>query len=550
MPDINKILLYVAMGLGVIQFLYGLIFLLKNKKFSIYILERILSIVFLASAICCYYLFDFEFTNPTLGIILPGVAITLCLILPVIDIFVKSDKNQTKIEETEDYDKKDICAEAKEKLESLLLLLQDVMSHFQDSFEDEIDIVKMLDYFNTIMIEHIQADGGVVFLVDDYDDMISSKSYSGHFPPPYQISADIPHKQNRVDTNFKYIQFPLGETIFGEVAVSGKAELIKDGTNDPRIAQNGPEEFLLPGSYITVPLIVKDRVMGVAGFARAKGKDPFTEEDFNLASLVANFVGIAINNLNGFQEMLDRSDIEREALIAANIQKTLQPKRLAELPTANFGAFFVPVKGICGDYHDVIMARRDRIGIVIGDVAGKGIQSTMIMVMIRSILHLITNTTKDAGTILTWINRGITGRIDMDHYASLTFANYNTEDNSLEYASASHQPMLIWRQNQAKIETIAVASDPIGVERSNVYETIKLTVEPGDILILYTDGVVEAINAEGDQYGIDRLSQFITKNSQLSARELTNKVKSDIQEFCGSVGQHDDQTLLVMKIKA
>lgn len=550
MPDINKILLYVAMGLGVIQFLYGLIFLLKNKKFSIYILERILSIVFLASAICCYYLFDFEFTNPTLGIILPGAAITLCLILPVIDIFVKSDKNQTKIEETEDSDKKDICAEAKEKIESLLLLLQDVMSHVQDSFENEIDIVKMLDYFNTIMIENIQADGGVVFLVDDYDDMISSKSYSGHFPPPYQISADIPHKQNRVDTNFKYIQFPLGETIFGEVAVSGKAELIKDGTNDPRIAQNGPEEFLLPGSYITVPLIVKDRVMGVAGFARAKGKDPFTEEDFNLASLVANFVGIAINNLNGFQEMLDRSDIEREALIAANIQKTLQPKRLAELPTANFGAFFVPAKGICGDYHDVIMARRDRIGIVIGDVAGKGIQSTMIMVMIRSILHLITNTTKDAGTILTWINRGITGRIDMDHYASLTFANYNTEDNSLEYASASHQPMLIWRQNQAKIETIAVASDPIGVERSNVYETIKLTVEPGDILILYTDGVVEAINAEGDQYGIDRLSQFITKNSQLSARELTNKVKSDIQEFCGSVGQHDDQTLLVMKIKA
>ena len=101
---------------------------------------------------------------------------------------------------------------------------------------------------------------------------------------------------------------------------------------------------------------------------------------------------------------------------------------------------------------------------------------------------------------------------------------------------------------EKKIELVKTKTDPIGVERSTEYETLHLTVKPGDVIILYTDGVLEALNSEGKQYGLERLSDFISRNSGASAKDLSNKIKADIREFCGSERQHDDQTVLLMKI--
>lgn len=513
----------------------------KNRGFTILALERLLSFLILIAGATV----SFVTRNAVFSVIAPACS---CLFV-FFDIAVKPGRKEEEKKEEEVAPDTGV-SEYEQQISRIFDLLKDLMTRVQECFTltDGINVVKFLDLFISTVSNEIEADGGVVFLIDDYEDMITAKSYFGHFPPPYELPSDVPHKQNRVDTNFKYIQFSLGETVFGEVATTGQPVFIPDGVGNEKIFQNGPEEFLLPGSYIFVPLIVNDRIIGVAGFARLNGKPFFTEEDFDLATLVSKFAGISINNLNSFQELLDHSDIEQEMIIASDIQKKLLPKKLLDLPGAEFGAFFTPAKGICGDYHDVITARRDRIGIAIGDIAGKGTVSTMIMIMIRSILHLVTNTTKDAGTILTWVNRGITGRIDVDHYASLTYVNYNMETNEIEYASAGHPPMLIWRAEEKKIELVKTKTDPIGVERSTEYETLHLTVKPGDVIILYTDGVLEALNSEGKQYGLERLSDFISRNSGASAKDLSNKIKADIREFCGSERQHDDQTILLMKI--
>ena len=237
------------------------------------------------------------------------------------------------------------------------------------------------------------------------------------------------------------------------------------------------------------------------------------------------------------------------AEIAAEIQNTLQPKRLPDLPEVGFGFFFQPTKGICGDYCDVILARRDRIALIMADVAGKGMLSSMVMISLRAILHLVTNTTKDAATILDWVNKGITGKINVDHYATLTYVSYSADTHELEYANAGHQPMLLWRSAEKKIERIHQNSDPIGVERTSAYSEIKLTVEPGDIIILYTDGLVEALNAEGVQYGVGGLSKVVAENEDAPAKDIAAAVKHDLKNFLGSATMHDDQSLLVMKIK-
>ena len=427
---------------------------------------------------------------------------------------------------------------------------EDFLAHVAEAFTGEINLVRLLDFVNETLIKNTEADGGIVFLADDFEDIISAKSFSGSFPPPYKLPSDLPHKQIRVETNFKYAQFNLGETIFGEVAATGKSVLIENGEDDSRIYVNGPEEFLKPGSYIFVPLMLKDRVIGVAGLARLPGKEPFTKENFRTANVLSSYSGSAINNIYNVQEILEQADLEREASIASRIQKTLHPKRLPDLPEVGFGAFFNATKGVCGDYYDVILARKDRIALVIADVAGKGIQSSMVMSMLRSILHLVTNTTKTAGTILDWVNKGITGKIDMDHYATLAFVSYCPSEHTIEYASAGHQPLLLWHAATNSIETILQKTDPIGVERSSEYTNLKLTVATGDIIILFTDGLVESLNEEGHQYGSDSLAQVIKDTHAMNAKEIANEVKQNIQNFIGSANIHDDQTLVVMKIKA
>ncbi len=427
---------------------------------------------------------------------------------------------------------------------------QQFLVHVAESLTEEINLVRLLDFINETMIDNTDADGGVVFLADDFEDIITVKSFTGKFPPPYKIPQDLPHKPVRIETNFRYVQFNLGDTIFGEVAASGKPVLIENGQLDARIFTNGPEDFLKPGAYIIVPLMVKDRVVGVAGIARLPENKPFSDEDFRIAKALAQYAGAAINNVYSVQEILEHADLEREASIASQIQKTLHPKRLPELPEVGFGSFFNSTKGVCGDYFDVILARRDRIAVAIADVAGKGIQSSMVMIMLRSILHLVTNTTKSAGVILDWVNKGITGKIDIDHYATLSFLSYCAADHTIDYASAGHQPMLLWRTSTGKIEIIRQKTDPIGVERSSKYEEIKLTVDKGDIIILYTDGLIEALNQEGHQYSIDNLSRVVAENNGLSAKDLANEVKYNVQAFIGSASLHDDQTLIIMKIKA
>ena len=205
---------------------------------------------------------------------------------------------------------------------------QEFISHVSGSLTQEVNLTRLLDFINETMIKHTASDGGVVFLADDFEDIITSKAFSGKFPPPYKLPQDIPHKSVRVETNFRYAQFKLGETIFGEVAATGKPVLIERGEEDARIFANGPEDFLKPGSYIVVPLMIRDRVVGISGIARLPENKPFGSEEFRIAKTLASYAGASINNVYSVQEILERADLEREAGIASQIQKTLHPKRL------------------------------------------------------------------------------------------------------------------------------------------------------------------------------------------------------------------------------
>ncbi len=186
---------------------------------------------------------------------------------------------------------------------------------------------------------------------------------------------------------------------------------------------------------------------------------------------------------------------------------------------------------------------------MIGDVAGKGVAAALVMVMIRSILHLVTNTSRDMATVLDWINRGITGKIELDHYCTLSVIGIDMVTGEVEYSNAGHQPLLIYRHASNSLETVEIESVPIGVEKNTEYARKILKLADGDMAIMYTDGIVEAMNDQGRQYGRKMLSSVITKHKDLAPKDIVARIKSDVSGFVGSVRQHDDQTVLVFKMR-
>ncbi|PKL25583.1 MAG: hypothetical protein CVV47_05880 [Spirochaetae bacterium HGW-Spirochaetae-3] len=432
-----------------------------------------------------------------------------------------------------------------ESIDSLYNLSFRVGTVLKGSFSTE----DVLGSMNEVMISETGADGGSIYLVDEFDDIIVAKAYSGTFPPPFALPESLPRKPARVESYMKHAQFRLGETILGDVAKTGKNIFAPDVSVDGRFAINGDEEFLRLSSFMAVPLMVEDKIIGVSAMAKVGNGEPFGEAAFDRFKLLANFGTLAVSNFFSFLEANERSGIERSAGIAAEIQRTIIPKKLPQFPSLSIGAFTAPARGVSGDYYDVIRTREDRIVGVIGDVAGKGVQAALIMVMIRSILHLITNTNKDIATVLDWVNRGITGKIDMDHYATLGVVAVNIATGELEYANASHQPLLVYRRATDTIETIDIKSVPIGVERATEYQRKALRLGDGDIAALYTDGIVEAMNDQGKQFGRKSLGQVIAGHRDLAPKDIAGKIRAELASFIGGARQHDDQTILIFKMK-
>lgn len=418
-----------------------------------------------------------------------------------------------------------------------------------EALAKEADLVPLLDSINASLIFETHAHGGAILLVDGFEDVLAVKALAGDFPPPYRLPEDLPHKVIRVETNFRFSQFPLTETIFGAVACSGRGELITDPLSDIRIIQNGPEDFLKCGSYIFIPLKIKETVIGVVALARRYGEVAFTQREYDIASILADYASSAIKIVYSYQEVMEHAELTKEGDIACKLQATLPPKLLPTIPGLSLGSFQRIADGICGDYYDIIPARKDRISFVLADVAGKGMTSLMVMVMLRAMLRLTVNTTQSAATILSWANRGIASETTIDHFASVALINYDAEQKKIQIATAGATPILLYHAATGEMEKISQMSDPVGVEKKTEYQDKDFAVETDDIIITYTDGVIEAPNSRGLQYSKERLLEVIVNNKHLSGKEIAEHVKTDILKFTGVDNQHDDQTLLIIKVQ-
>ena len=546
--------LLISAGIGVLLFVLLIVIKMRNTAKSSFIFYVVTGITVVGALIT---LLNQHFIYFVFALILAELVLLPYLIIKAFDNPQKREEKQKAkklaeqnqaIENSEAV--KAVISEIEAKNKRLLEVNKDLVSQVSTFFSRDNSMESFLEYCNKMITEKVGATGCVILVADDYDNMLAVKSLIGKFPPPYKLPDDLPHKPIRVETNLRFAQFPLKDNIFGDLFSGGEPVLIADSVKDPRVYQNGPEDFLKCGSYIFVPIKQQETTVGLIGLARTPDKEKFSKEEFDTAVILTDAVSTAMKPLYSFLAYAEHAELSKDGTIASKYQKDLIPAKLPVIPNASIGCFSNVIEGVCGDYYDVLVSRKDRISFVMADVAGKGMTSLVVMIMIRAILRLTVNTEQTAATILSWANRGIcieTSKID--HFASVALINYNSTTNEAQVATCGNNPVFHFVAAEKKLVQVTTPSEPMGVEKNTVYTDINIKLNSGDILVTCTDGLLESLNENGVQYAAENLSKVITKNCNASAKDLSNRVKDDLKKYCGTAQQYDDQSLLVIKIQ-
>ena len=542
----------IFLAISVICCLFFIIRAIKNRKSTqvMRVYNIILAILMLLSIAAAGYFryISFPFSSLALGI--------LCFILLAVvaanDMMYRQEYAALKTEIAllqEELINAQRPDETAIRAKELLPVGNTFLIKAAEAIRHRTDIAGILGFINKIMIERLFADGGVILTIGEVEDVLSVKAYGGSYPPPYKLPDDVPHRQEQVATNFRYAEFPLYNSFFGEADHSAKPILIANAQEDDRIVINGEEPFLLPGSLLTLPMVYRDTVVGLISLSRSTEHAPFTDSDVQIGEILASYATAALRLIYDLQEETELNTIENETDIASRIQKVLLPKKLIDTADLSFSVLFNQAKGVCSDYYDIIQNQKDRLFCITADVAGKSIHACIVMVMIRSLLYLITNTAQNTQSILDILNKGITGKISIDHYASISLLAYIPVEKSIEYVNAGTQSLLLWKASTKKLVRLEQKSDPIGVDSKSVYTCKKIQVEKGDIAVLFTDGVVETLNERGESFGLKALAELLAANATSPAKAITEKINKQIKTFIGKTSPHDDQTVMIIKVK-
>jgi len=235
------------------------------------------------------------------------------------------------------------------------------------------------------------------------------------------------------------------------------------------------------------------------------------------------------------------------------VQRRLLPESSPQTPATSLGAYTLAARSIGGDYYDFLQIGERTLGIALADVAGKGIAAALIMAVVQASLRIIAAEEKiSLPELAAKMNRFLHKSTGFSSYATFFYAQFDEDNHQLRYVNAGHNPPYLVRSLTAgaPIEELAEGGMIIGMFPAATYQEAVVHLRPGDILLAFTDGVTEALNAAGEEFGEDRLQTLIRRVAGLPIQDLTAAVSQELRDWVGSAIQHDDITFVAMKVNS
>jgi phosphoserine phosphatase RsbU/P len=336
---------------------------------------------------------------------------------------------------------------------------------------------------------------------------------------------------------------PQGRGIVGAAAENRQAVLVTDVTKDPRYVLLNPETR----SELAVPLIYKDKVIGVLDLEHTR-RGFFNEDHKRTVTTLAAQVAIAIENARLYEEIARQEKrLERDLSLARELQFRLLPQVLPQLANLEVAAKFVPARAIGGDLYDFVNYSLSRLGIVIGDVSGKGAPAAIYAALVNGILRSHAPIEPGPAEMLSAVNNSLGERRIEGQFVSIIYAVWDDEARTLQVAN-SGLPRPIYCHN-GKVEVIEATGLPLGLFDDADYDEFNFRAKPGDLFVFFSDGILDARNQDGELFGRQRVEQIVSRAAGKSAEWIVDTLFKAVLEHAGSEDPFDDQTVVAIKVK-
>ena len=344
---------------------------------------------------------------------------------------------------------------------------------------------------------------------------------------------------------------PVNRGIVGRAVRERRTQIANDVRTDPDYYVTENWRGQGQRAEIAVPLIFEGNVLGVIALESGT-RNAFQDDHAHLLESVANNLSIAIANARLYQERLDRErQFEREILMARDVQRSMIPEAAPHLRGFEFAARLEPALNLSGDFYDYLSLSEKRLGVMIGDVAGKGLRAAMGMAAARSIMRSVARRGQGQGPsrVLRDANLRIHRDLGSQLLLTLVYALVDAETRTIQYCNAGHNPPLLISAN-GRWRALKTGGLLMGVFDKQQYKSETLRLERGDLILFYTDGLPEAHTPlpERQEIGEQRVIDFLLRHRHLRAQPLLDALTAWIQEFTRGAHQHDDLTLLVMRV--
>lgn len=402
-----------------------------------------------------------------------------------------------------------------------------LLYRLSQTFNSSLDLDEVLNRVMDEVIAVTHAERGFVMLQDS-DGLL-------HFHAARGID------QQTIDTP----EFHISRGLVDRVAAEGQPLLTSDAQSDDRLSMRHSVVHLGLRSILCVPMHFRDKLVGVIYVDNRLQAGIFTQADLELLTAVAASAAIAIDNARLYRLAVEKGRLERELQMARDLQHSLLPQYAPHFPGWQFVARWQPARQVAGDFYD-FLPTGERLGLIIADVSDKGMAAALFMALSRSILRASLSHAAPVDGI-TQANRLICADAANGMFVTLFYGLLDPATGELTYVNAGHDPPLQYRAATDEWEMLWPTGPVLGIDESMSYEQHTIQLDSDDFLLLYTDGVTDAINSRQQEYGRVRLRQIVATERRAPAVKLMGALERDLHDFVDGSDPFDDVTILLVK---
>jgi sigma-B regulation protein RsbU (phosphoserine phosphatase) len=402
----------------------------------------------------------------------------------------------------------------------------------------------------------VNARGGAVYLLGAGNSFLLPSYISEDCPPLIGIPVEVRKKAERdaraLESHLRLSRVTVDEGILGYCLSVGEPIHVEDVKSHPSF-RDAFTRYTDNVSALLSPLRHAGKDLGVLVVARRHEDGGFSANDFAVFRSAAEQSSFAIGNARIHREAHEKRAMEGELQNAREVQRILLPQKDPVVSGFRITGTNLPARIISGDYYDYLDLGNGRFGIVIADVSGKGVPAGLLMAMCRSALRSVAPGRSSPSEVLAAVNRQLYPDIREDMFISMAYAILHQGSGSLVISRAGHDPALHFRRDSGKVELLRSPGLALGVDGGSVFERVtkdcEIDLRPGDCVLLYTDGVREALDSQGEEFGMERMAETFRMAAPLGAEAVLGRMQEELRQFTGEGPQMDDITLVAIEKK-